>query len=267
VSSSSRKKKLQRTTTMVVVVVAVFQLWLLLQTGTDAFRQTSCSTNDYRAPSAGILLDTDHSKAILPPHILSVWGIEPDLSKCPGANFPHGSNSCKYGGMGKTTPPAPILELPNFITVAECCQIQEWAKHAIDSGAEECDDYLNYRVNQEVKADGHSREGKILIDEFGLEGGGGNEECALSSRHNGGFRVRLDDAFVEGMLRNRLLNGVGMTNRKFVFEEGAWIRPTPRTVVVRDKTVVFYGPNNGVPPHVDGKGATLLVYLSDGRWW
>ena len=78
--------------------------------------------------------------------------------------------------------------------------------------------------------------------------------------------MRLDQELIDRMLKTRILDLLGMKNRDFVFEEGAWIRPTPRTVVIRDMTVVFYGPGNGVPPHVDGKDGTLLVYLSDGKW-
>lgn len=183
----------------------------------------------------------------MPPHIQETWGIQPNLDRFQGANFP----------LGSRAEAPPILELPHFLTANECRAIQDWAKHAIENGAEECDDYLNYRVNKEVEEGGQSQEGKTLIDEFDLE------ETQLSAAHKGGFRVRLDDAVVETMLKSRLLDVLGMPNRSLVFEEGAWIRPTPRTVVIRDKTVVFYGPGNGVPPHVDGKDGTLLVYLCD----
>jgi hypothetical protein len=187
------------------------------------------------------------TSAEIPKHIKDVWGIEPEISKFPGAKFPLGSND--------ETPP--ILELPNFLTSAECSVIQGWATQAIESGADECDDYLNYRVNKEIEETGETSEGRTLIDEHSLE------ECELSAKNKGGFRVRLDEQFVRGLLRNRILGVLGMNNREFVFEEGAWIRPTPKSVVVRDQTVVFYAEGNGVPPHVDGRDATLLVYLSD----
>jgi len=171
----------------------------------------------------------------------------------------------------------PIRQLPNFLTPAECAQIRHWAEQAMASGADECDDYLNYRVNQEIENEGgESSEGRALIEECAASltaSSGGTDTTAadtattigLSAKNKGGFRIRLDNQFVETMLKERLLDVLGMPNREFVFEEGAWIRPTPRTVVVRDKTVVFYGGGDGVPPHVDGKDGTLLVYLSDGR--
>jgi len=55
---------------------------------------------------------------------------------------------------------------------------------------------------------------------------------------------------------------MGLEGRSFFFEEGAWERPTPRRIIIRDQTMVKYGPNDGVPPHVDGKDATLLIYLN-----
>ena len=43
------------------------------------------------------------------------------------------------------------------------------------------------------------------------------------------------------------------------------MRPNARTYVVRDVTVVHYREGEGVRPHVDGKDATVLVYLSCGE--
>jgi type I site-specific restriction-modification system R (restriction) subunit len=51
----------------------------------------------------------------------------------------------------------------------ECEQIKQWALNAIDAGVEECDNYLNYRVNKEVRQEGMSAEGKTLIDKFNLD--------------------------------------------------------------------------------------------------
>jgi hypothetical protein len=56
-----------------------------------------------------------------------------------------------------------------------------------------------------------------------------------------------------------------MPSRNFAFEEGAWIRPTPRAVVIRDGTIVFYDGGDGVPPHVDGNDGTLLLHLSSAH--
>lgn len=186
----------------------------------------------------------------LPPLIQELWGIEPDIRSFPGANFPIGTP------LNKPDSP-PILELPNFLSHEECRIIRDWAKFAIENGAEECNEYLNYRVNQEIDRSGETSEGKALIEECSLQ------QTQLSATNKGGFRVRLDPSIVEGMLKSRLLRVLGKSQDvDFVFEEGAWIRPTPFTVVIRDMTVVFYGPNDGVPPHVDGKDGTLLVYLA-----
>ena len=46
-----------------------------------------------------------------------------------------------------------------------------------------------------------------------------------------------------------------------MFEEGAWIRPNSKHVVVRDQTTVWYRQGEGVPPHVDGKDVTVLICL------
>lgn len=201
-------------------------------------------------------IDQGSVEATLPHNIKNLWGIQPDISNFPGANFPLGDLTRPPSAEISTSAP-PILELPNFLSATECHTIREWAKYAIDHGADECTEYLNARVNLEVDASGTSDEGRTLIDEFDLE------ETTLAAHHRGGFRIRLDPSFVTGMLQERLLSVLTMPRREFVFEEGAWIRPTPKTVVVRDQTVVFYGPGNGVPPHVDGKDGTLLVYLSN----
>lgn len=186
-----------------------------------------------------------------------VWGTEPRLDNFPGAYFPLGFNN-DSNHPEKSSDEPPILELPNFLSPQECRTIREWAKFAIENGADECDEYLNYRVNKEVDAGGSSAEGQALIEECELA------DATLSAKNKGGFRIRLDNRLVEGMLKERLLDVLDMPSRGLVFEEGAWIRPTPRSLIIRDQTVVFYAGGDGVPPHVDGKDGTLLVYLADG---
>lgn len=175
-----------------------------------------------------------------------LWGTTPNVSLFEGAKF-------------VLPGPNPILEIPNFLSPDECEQIQNWALNQILCGtAEECDDYLNYRVNKEVSTDGASEEGKALIEDQQLC------EDALKEDDGGGFRLRLDPVFVEEMLGERLLKLLGFDNkREMVFEEGIWVKPTPRTLLIRDQTVVRYKEGDGVPPHVDGKDGTLLIYLAD----
>jgi len=74
----------------------------------------------------------------VPSRVKEAWGIDP------GANFALGGSD-----SGGSAPP--ILEIPNFLTAAECAHIRNWAQHSIENGADECDDYLNYRVNQEIE--------------------------------------------------------------------------------------------------------------------
>ena len=47
------------------------------------------------------------------------------------------------------------------------------------------------------------------------------------------------------------------------FAADAWVNPNKNRVMVRDQTTVHYRQGEGVPPHVDGNHATLLVYLND----
>lgn len=236
--------------------VLIVQGCSLVQGFSPKHQHQAASTG--RAPSAETQMfsttladpsTTTSSTAKLPENIKRVWGIEPKLENFSKATFPFGTKSSK----------PPILQLPQFLSADECQFIRQWAIAAIDEGVEECDDYLNYRVNKEVENGGVSAEGQALIDDCNVQ------ESSLSASNRGGFRIRLDNRIVEKMLKDRILDVLGMENREFVFEEGVWIRPTPKTIVVRDQTVVFYGPGNGVPPHVDGKDGTLLVYLCDGK--
>ena len=212
-----------------------------------AFSTASHTRQRLSVSSSTCIRSSTSSSTTTPDNIKEVWGIVPDISKFPGANFPLGGAS-------------PILELPNFLTAEQCELIRSYALFAMEHGAPECDEYLNARVNQEVDQQGHSEEGRALLEEFDLDKSGD-----LTAGDRGGFRIRLDQEVIHRLIKERLLDVLGMKDRTLVFEEGAWIRPTPRTVVVRDQTVVLYSPGHGVPPHVDGKDGTLLLYLSNGE--
>jgi len=228
-------------------------------------RRRQGATSAFVALRSSVLETSDAttSAAVVPKDIKKVWGIEPDISNFPGANFPLGNDGGAATTGDSRADVPPILEIPNFLTSEECSAIKCWATCAINDGAEECGDYLNARVNGEVDRNGKTEEGEALIDEFDLP------ESTLSASHRGGFRIRIDDHdVIKNIVAGKLLDVLGMKDdkeRTLVFEEGAWIRPTPKTLVVRDQTVVLYGPGHGVPPHVDGKDGTLLVYLSDGE--
>jgi hypothetical protein len=188
-------------------------------------------------------------------------------SSSPSINLPH---------ILKTFPDArlvlpgahPIVAIPDFLTTAECVAIQAWAMQAIANGATECDDYLNYRVNREIATTGQSRESQSLLDDYDGKGKDSNSvDAKLSSTDSGGFRIRVEPRVVEDLLEHKVLALLNRsaTTTKFLYEEGLWHRPTPRTILVRDQTIVRYTPGDGVPPHVDGKDGTLLIYLSDGK--
>lgn len=154
---------------------------------------------------------------------------------------------------------SPIVELPHFLSSAECEWIRDWSINAIQDGAPECSDYLNYRVNQEIATGGTSIESQDLLEDRYCQ------DMKLQSTDSSGFRIRLDESIVETLLKDRILSLLNKSpSTDFLYEEGLWHRPTPRTIIVRDQTVVRYTAGDGVPPHVDGKDGTLLVYLNDG---
>ena len=63
----------------------------------------------------------------------------------------------------------------------------------------------------------------------------------------------------------KALSLLGLSHRNYRFKEELYYRPDRATVIVRDATVVRYREGEGVAPHVDGKDATLLVYLNTCR--
>mmetsp|Transcript_47378 Transcript_47378/g.95463 ORF Transcript_47378/g.95463 Transcript_47378/m.95463 type:complete len:361 (+) Transcript_47378:150-1232(+) len=181
---------------------------------------------------------------------LEDWGLTSlQLSAIPGAK------------MVLSHPDPPMVALPNFLTNAECDEIIALAKEQQSQGRE-ATDYLNHRVNKEISEQGRSDEAASLLVAEGID-----EKVTankgLEATDTGGFRVRLIEADVERMLGERLLRVMGLEERRFRFESQFFVQADPRTVMVRDQTVVHYENGDGVPPHVDGKDATLLVYLSD----
>jgi hypothetical protein len=170
-------------------------------------------------------------------------------------------------------PQPPMVAIPNFLSPSECDEIIELAKEQQRQGRE-ATDYLNYRVNKEVSEEGVSSEAANLlvaedIDAKVKDGSAGGDSDSSSSNKGleatdtGGFRVRLVERDVERLLGERLLRVMGLPERRLRFEDQIFHKADPRNVMVRDQTVVHYLPGDGVPPHVDGKDATLLVYLSD----
>jgi hypothetical protein len=218
-----------------------------------SFERSSLTTQQQKQPLLAMRPERETSSSSSPPS--------------PSINLPH---------ILKTFPDArlvlpgahPIVAIPDFLTTAECVAIQAWAMQAIANGATECDDYLNYRVNREIATTGQSRESQSLLDDYDGKGKDSNSvDAKLSSTDSGGFRIRVEPRVVEDLLEHKVLALLNRsaTTTKFLYEEGLWHRPTPRTILVRDQTIVRYTPGDGVPPHVDGKDGTLLIYLSDGK--
>lgn len=176
---------------------------------------------------------------------LQAWGLEPDMQR-----------------LTPVVASPPLLRAPHLLPPAVCDALI--AAHDRDRDANaEADLYLNARVNREVgdgAGDGVSEEAAALLEAWGVPRG------VLAAADKSGFRRRVDTADETGGFRLHVLPAVekllGLEGREAVFQEGGWVRPSRRTYVVRDVTVVHYRAGEGVSPHVDGKDATVLLYLS-----
>eukprot|EP00180_Rhodochaete_pulchella_P002026 Plantae.Rhodophyta-Rhodochaete_pulchella.ctg3054.p1 GENE.Plantae.Rhodophyta-Rhodochaete_pulchella.ctg3054~~Plantae.Rhodophyta-Rhodochaete_pulchella.ctg3054.p1 ORF type:complete len:284 (+),score=32.89 Plantae.Rhodophyta-Rhodochaete_pulchella.ctg3054:51-854(+) len=180
---------------------------------------------------------------------LDQWGVSPDL-----VGYHPQSDSARGFPLRIASPP--ILCLPDFLSAEECDTLIGTQR----SNADESDLYLNARVNAELRApDRSSSEAAELISEQGLS------PDVLDDSAGSGFRTAVDPdaAIVVNVVLPRLQIALGLADRNIVHEEGAWVRPNKRSVVVRDMTSVHYKVGEGVAPHVDGKDATLLIYLND----
>lgn len=149
----------------------------------------------------------------------------------------------------------PLIYVRNFLTHEECDAIIHTQESKAEA-ADESDLYLNYRVNNVRTALDTSTEAANLLQEIG-------EGCALSSSSRSGFRTRVHkrEHALQAVLP-KVLTLMG-ERRQIEFSEHQWIRPNAQRIVVRDVTSVRYAQGEGVVPHVDGKDATLLVYLND----
>lgn len=148
----------------------------------------------------------------------------------------------------------------NFLSIEQCESLINKQSKKTNS-TDEADLYLNFRVNQEVShSDGQqSNEAAALIAATEI-----SATSSLDAGSRSGFRAQVDPQLpeVEAVL-DKLgeLLGFKAKQRKWVFEEGAWVRPNKRQVVVRDVTTVHYEHGEGVAPHVDGKDLTILICL------
>lgn len=148
----------------------------------------------------------------------------------------------------------PLLRHAALLTASEC----EALISSQEGNRTEASLYLNYRVNRDVASGSESEEAAALI--------AATEASATAMRANmqSGFRAQVAPN-EKGLapLLERLQDVLGFHGRQWVFEEGAWVRPNTRQVVVRDITTVHYNIGEGVAPHVDGKDITVLVCLQE----
>ena len=144
----------------------------------------------------------------------------------------------------------PVLKIQNFLSDAECAQIIEAAR---GDDVEVCEEYLNHRVNEDgaVATSGYSEEQA-------------QEALEWSDGATSGLRVRMPSDILD-LVAPKALSLLGLSHRNYRFKEELYYRPDRATVSVRDATVVRYREGEGVAPHVDGKDATLLVYLNTCR--
>ena len=143
-----------------------------------------------------------------------------------------------------------MLKIQNFLSDAECAQIIEAAR---GDDVEVCEEYLNHRVNEDgaVATSGYSEEQA-------------QEALEWSDGATSGLRVRMPSDILD-LVAPKALSLLGLSHRNYRFKEELYYRPDRATVIVRDATVVRYREGEGVAPHVDGKDATLLVYLNTCR--
>lgn len=218
----------------------------------------------------------------LEPAAVDAWGLRPAVLDA-ADEF--------YGRATPLNADPPVFAIDDFLSAAECAAVITLAKQQRLAGTGESDLYLNYRVNREVEsaagggaASVRSAEAQKLIEEQQLS------EADISASMPSGFRVHMgafadalalgdpeappgaadagadagapDAAALGAALGARVLRLIGLPKRRLRVAEGIWVKPDRRYVVVRDVTVVHYREGEGVAPHVDGKDATVLVYLN-----
>ncbi|PXF40610.1 hypothetical protein BWQ96_09673 [Gracilariopsis chorda] len=171
--------------------------------------------------------------------------------KCWGLNI---DSHNQFAAITALNTDPPLLRVPNFLTPDQC----EALIAAQTTKNNESNLYLNYRINQELNSADESEEAAQLIQCTDTA------DSYVSSSARSGFRAQVhhNEAALQPVLQqlNKLL---GFEQREFVFAEELWIRPTKRTVVIRDVTTVRYYVGEGVPPHVDGKDCTVLICLQE----
>lgn len=138
----------------------------------------------------------------------------------------------------------PLVHCSNFLSPEECDEIVR----ASCEDPEECTEYLNHVVNTEELR--------------GYDDQQASEALEWSQGASAGMRTRLPRQVLDELVAPRALDLLGLSHRRVRVAEELFYRPNRVFVIVRDATVVRYRKGEGVAPHVDGKDATVLVYLN-----
>ena len=104
------------------------------------------------------------------------------------------------GVPADSPPPSDVLQIPNFLSEAECLALIRLGEEASRAEGSECEEYLNARVNVEVSETGRSKEAEGLIDDH-LSGAALGGEGAIDETAGGGYRVRLREDDVRRQVR------------------------------------------------------------------
>lgn len=174
----------------------------------------------------------------------STTGVDPRLAHFPGATYLHRDPD--------------ILYIPDFLPPAALAALVDGHKAIVASTpAPEASLYLNAAVNADVAAAGASATTAALTAAEALD------ERELPATAPAGLRVGVPADAVRGLARTWLPAVGAPADATVLFDDSLVWKPRPGAVVVRDATTVHYQEGEGVGPHVDGKDATVLVYLSD----
>ena len=131
-------------------------------------------------------------------------------------------------------PPSTVVCVPGFLTPQECSALIQMGETLAAEEGNECEEYLNARVNGEVKTKGSSDEALNLISALDDQ----SSISLIDSSNKGGFRVRASEEFINNLLCERVLKLMGLEERieGFLFKESPVLRPTPRRICIRDQS-------------------------------
>lgn len=253
----------------------MWQLPSLLLIGGAAVTANALSTSPAAAPAAGGWKDVfrlDRIRTVVPEAYVA--------GAVPGERYESPSRRPEFD--------APIFVLPGFLSGEECDALIAAAKsqQAVGTISES---YLNHRVNEELEREGTSQEALKLALEQGLSEEDLAASCPSGLRTPLPQQVLLEPAVTSakapalvdawarcteqeleeearpqgGSIARRVADLLGLGREAILFSDKLWYNPSQSRFCFRDQTVVHYKVGEGVAPHVDGKDATILMYLND----